>query len=164
ALVATLAFPAVAGAMVDTDVTAPASPTVWTDKADYNTGATVTLSSAGWAPGEAVHVVVNDTDGQTWSYSDDVTASDLGEVTEQFTLPTWFVAQYTVTATGDSGETDTTSFTDGNLNFQLATADTTQPTAAWSVAWLRYSDGSCTGVKQGGCGIASDSGSAGRRG
>ena len=34
ALVATLAFPAVAGAMVDTDVTAAASPTVWTDKAD----------------------------------------------------------------------------------------------------------------------------------
>jgi len=83
ALVATLAFPAVAGAMVDTDVTAAASPTVWTDKADYNPGATVTLSGAGWAPGEAVHVVVNDSDGQTWSYTDDVTASDLGELTDQ---------------------------------------------------------------------------------
>ena len=83
ALVATLAFPAVAGAMVDTDVTAAASPTVWTDKADYNPGATVALSGAGWAPGEVVHVVVNDSDGQTWSYTDDLTASDLGELTDQ---------------------------------------------------------------------------------
>jgi len=159
ALVATLAFPAMAGAMVDTDVTAPASPTVWSDKADYNPGATVTLSGAGWAPGEAVHVVVNDSDGQTWSYTDDVTASDLGELTDQFTLPTWFVAQYTVTATGESGETATTSFTDGNLNFRPATADTTQPTAAWSVDWARYSDGSCTVAKQSGSGTATYTGS-----
>jgi hypothetical protein len=160
ALVATLAFPAVAGAMVDTDVTAPASPTVWTDKADYNPGAAVTLSGAGWAPGEAVHVVVDDSDGQTWSYTDGVTASNLGELTDQFTLPTWFVANYTVTATGNSGETATTSFTDGNLNFKQATADTTQPTAAWSVDWLRYSDSSCTVVKQSGSGTATYIGSA----
>ncbi|HEX5251071.1 MAG TPA: MBG domain-containing protein, partial [Gaiellales bacterium] len=159
ALVATLAFPAVAGAMVDTDVTAPATPTVWTDKADYNPGATVTLSGAGWAPGEAVRVVVNDSDGQTWSYTDDVTASDLGELTDQFTLPTWFVATYTVAATGESGDTVTTSFTDGNLNFKQATADTTPPAAAWSVDWSRYSDASCTVVKQSGSGTATYTGS-----
>src|SRR6185437_14941977 len=69
-LAAMLALPAAAGAMVDTDVNPPAAPAIWSDRADYNPGATVTLSGAGWAPGEAVHIAVNDSDGQTWSYAD----------------------------------------------------------------------------------------------
>ena len=151
-LAAMLALPAAAGAMVDTEATPPSAPAVWTDKADYNPGATVTLYGGGWAPGEAVHLVVNDSDGQTWSYTDDVTASDVGELTDQVTLPAWFVAQYTVTATGDSGDTATTSFTDGNLNFLLATADTTQPTTSWSVSCFSWRGSSCqacgNGVRQ----------------
>ncbi len=153
-LAAMLALPAAAGAMVDTETPPPSAPAIWTDRADYNPGATVTLYGAGWAPGEAVHLVVNDSDGQTWSYTDDVTASDVGELTDQVTLPAWFVAQYTVTATGDSGSAATTSFTDGNLSFQLATADTTQPTASWSVSWVRYNDTTCTTLQQSGTGTA----------
>jgi hypothetical protein len=147
-----LALPAAAGAMVDVQVTPPSSPALWTDKADYNPGATVTLAGAGWGPGETVHIIVNDSDGQTWSFADDVTASDAGELTDQITLPAWFVAQYTVTATGDSGEAATASFTDGNLNFPLATADTTQPTTSYSVSWARYSDTACTTLQQSGTG------------
>ncbi|HEX5557035.1 MAG TPA: MBG domain-containing protein [Gaiellales bacterium] len=149
-LAAMLALPAAASAMVDPEVTPPSAPAVWTDKADYNPGATVTLYGAGWAPGEPVHLAVNDTDGQTWSFADDVVASDAGEVTDQLTLPAWFVAQYSVTATGASGATAATSFTDGNLHFLLATADTTQPTAAYSVDWTRYDDTACTSFKQSG--------------
>jgi hypothetical protein len=149
-LAAMLALPAAASAMVDPGVTPPSAPAVWTDKADYNPGATVTLYGAGWAPGEPVHLAVNDTDGQTWSFADDVVASDAGELTDQLTLPAWFVAQYSVTATGASGATAATSFTDGNLNFLLATADTTQPTAAYSVDWTRYDDTACTSFKQSG--------------
>jgi MBG domain-containing protein/Big-like domain-containing protein len=153
-MAAMLAVPAVAGAVVDTTVTPSSAPAIWTDKADYNPGATVTLYSAGWAPGEAVHLVVNDSDGQTWSFADDVVASEAGELTDQVTLPAWFVAQYSVTATGDSGATATTSFTDGNLTFQPATADTTQPTASYSVSWTRYNDTVCTTIQQSGTGTA----------
>ncbi len=158
-LAAALAFPAAAGAMTDTGTTAPSAPSVWTDKTDYNPGATVTLSGAGWEAGEAVHVSVNDGDGQTWSFADDVTASDAGEFTDEFTLPTWFVAEYSVTVTGSSGATAATSFTDGNLIFAQATVDTTQPTAAWSVSWLRYTDTSCTATRQNGAGTATYTGS-----
>jgi hypothetical protein len=153
-LAAMLALPAAAGAMVDTDVNPPAAPAIWSDRADYNPGATVTLYGAGWAPGEAVHIAVNDSDGQTWSYADDVTASDAGEITDQLTLPSWFVARYSVTATGASGETAATSFTDGNLSFQLATADTTLPTSSWTVSWSRYNDTTCTTLQQNGTGTA----------
>jgi hypothetical protein len=49
------------------------SPTISSDREDYNPGATVTLSGTGWGAGEAVHIFVNDDIGQTWSYSADVT-------------------------------------------------------------------------------------------
>ncbi|MGN6380959.1 MAG: MBG domain-containing protein, partial [Gaiellales bacterium] len=158
-LAAMLVFPAAASAMIDQQVSAPPSPTVWTDKSDYNPGATVTLFGAGWTPGETVHVFVNDADGQTWSYTNDVTVSDVGEFSHQFALPTWFVAAYTVTATDDAGQSVTTSFTDGNLSFAQATADTAPPTAAWSAGWTRYTDTSCTTAKQNGSGTATYTGS-----
>ena len=103
-LAAMLALPAAASAMVDPGVTPPSAPAVWTDKADYNPGATVTLYGAGWAPGEPVHLAVNDTDGQTWSFADDVVASDAGELTDQLTLPAWFVKHDVEEATADEDE------------------------------------------------------------
>jgi large repetitive protein len=96
-------------------VESPAPPQVWSDKADYAPGELVTLSGANWAPGEAVHIRVNDDAGQTWSRDVDVTAADDGTISDQFNLPTSFVALYTVTATGAQSGTASWSFTDGNV-------------------------------------------------
>jgi hypothetical protein len=96
-------------------IESPPPPQVWSDKADYAPGETVTLSGANWAPGEAVHIRVNDDAGQTWSRDVDVTAADDGTFIDQFNLPTLFVAVYSVTATGASSGTATWSFTDGDI-------------------------------------------------
>jgi len=101
-------------------VESPPPPSVWSDKADYAPGETVTLSGASWAPGEAVHIRVNDDAGQTWSRDVDVTAADDGTISDQFALPTSFVALYTVTATGAQSGTATWSFTDANVRFDIA--------------------------------------------
>ena len=86
-------------------------PTIASDKADYRPGETVTLTGAGWASGEAVHIVVNDTINKSWQHTADVTADDGGNVTDVFDLPAYFISDYDVTATGPSG-TATTTFTD----------------------------------------------------
>src|SRR5947209_7341169 len=83
----------VGGAGAATDG-AGAPPTITSDKADYAPGETVTLTGAGWQPGESVHIFVNDDAGQTWSHSADVTADSARNVTDQFQLPNWFVAHY----------------------------------------------------------------------
>src|SRR6266581_4863855 len=46
---------------------AASGATITSDKEDYAPGATVTLTGAGWASGEAVHIFVNDSVGNTWS-------------------------------------------------------------------------------------------------
>src|SRR5580765_910309 len=86
--------------------TSPAStftPTIHSDQEDYNPGATVTLSGAGWGPSESVHIVVNDDKSQPWSYATDATADLSGGFSVQFQLPTSFAAAYAVQATGSSG-------------------------------------------------------------
>src|SRR4029079_17608769 len=93
----------------------PRPPSVWSDKADYAPGEQVTLSGADWAPGESVHIRVNDDAGETWRRDVDVTADENGAISDQFNPPDWFVAQYSVTATGASSGTATWSFTDGNI-------------------------------------------------
>src|SRR6266550_5423889 len=103
-------------------VESPPPPQVWSDKADYAPGEHVTLSGANWAVGESVHIRVNDDAGQTWSRDVDVTAGDDGTISDQFNLPDWFVAQYTVTATGASSGTATWTFTDGNVTLHPAPA------------------------------------------
>ncbi|MBK6440844.1 MAG: hypothetical protein IPH27_05605 [Actinomycetales bacterium] len=94
------------------------TPTLTSDKADYPPGGAVVLSGTGWASGEQVHITVNDDAGQTWSLSSGVNGAPVdpvanlgGEFTYSFTLPSWFVASYTATATGPSGTVSTT-FTD----------------------------------------------------
>ena len=79
--------------------TAP-PPQIWSDKADYAPGEAVVLSGANWAPGDSVHIRVNDDAGATWSRDVDVTADASGAISDQFNLPDWFVATYSVTATG----------------------------------------------------------------
>jgi hypothetical protein len=91
-------------------------PTIASDKSDYAPGELVTLSGSNWQAGEAVHIFVNDDGGMTWSRNADVVADDSGDITDQFSLPNWFVATYSVFATGDASGTVTTSFTDGTIN------------------------------------------------
>ena len=84
------------------------SPSVSSDKEDYNPGGTVTLTGHNWDANESVHVFVNDDVGQSWSYARDVNADASGDFSIQFQLPTSFVATYSVTATGPTGSTATT--------------------------------------------------------
>jgi hypothetical protein len=140
AFVAFFAFSGGALAMRETAATAPS---VVSDQADYTPGSTVTLTGANWGAGEAVHIFVNDDAGQTWSHNADVAADDAGNFRYQFQLPNFFVADYSVTATGSSGATATTTFTDGNVSFALATADTVTP-SSWAVNWTKYDDSTCT--------------------
>ena len=114
-LVALLAFAGNAGAVTLTGGTGT-DPWISSDLPDYAPGSTVNLLGGSWQPGEAVHIVVNDNLGQTWAWSDDVTADSGGGISDSLTLPEWFVASYSVTATGASGSAATSSFTDGNVN------------------------------------------------
>jgi hypothetical protein len=124
-----------AGAAVE----APPPPRVWSDQADYAPGALVTLAGTDWAPGETVRVVVNDDGGQTWRREVDVTADEAGAIADQFTLPDWFVATYSVTATGPISGTATTVFSDGNIEFQLATNGQSAPAnVSWKVTWNHW--------------------------
>ena len=96
-----------------TTSTSPFTPTISSDKENYLPGATVRLTGAGWGAGEGVHIFINDDVGQAWSYNGDVTADSTGVFTSQVTLPSFFIADYTVTATGTSGAIAKAAFTDG---------------------------------------------------
>ena len=92
--------------------------TIVSDKADYSPGETVVLTGEGWQPGEAVQIVVKDDGLQTeaWQHDATVTADEHGTISDQFELPTWVVATYTVTATGEVSGTAFTTFTDAYVN------------------------------------------------
>ncbi|MBA2313409.1 MAG: hypothetical protein H0V97_11520, partial [Actinobacteria bacterium] len=94
--------------------------TISSDRGDYAPGETVALSGSNWQPGELVHIRVNDDQGKTWSRDVDVIAGIDGSITDQFQLPDWFVALYTVTATGPQSGTAATSFTDGTVAIRNA--------------------------------------------
>jgi hypothetical protein len=107
-------------------------PSIASDLADYPPGGLVTLSGANWQPGEAVHIFVNDDAGSTWFRNVDVVADEAGTIGDQFNLPNWFVAQYSVTATGDSGVARTT-FTDA-VSTTTSLASSPNPSADGSSA------------------------------
>ena len=121
---------------------AQAAPTIQSDKDDYEPGELVTLTGSGWQAAESVHIFVNDDIGQTWSRDVDVTADASGNITDQFNLPDWFVATYSVKATGESGALATTSFLDSNVQVgaNLSTGNST------NVGWQRYNSTDCTGT------------------
>jgi hypothetical protein len=114
-LVAFLTFAGYARAEVES----PPPPQIWSDKADYSPGELVTLSGTNWAPGESVHIRVNDDADESWRRDVDVVADENGAIVDQFNLPDWFVAVYSVTATGAISGTATWSFTDGNVTLHL---------------------------------------------
>jgi VCBS repeat-containing protein len=119
--------------------TAPA-PTIQSDKADYSSGELVTLTGSNWQPGESVNIVVNDDAGQTWNRNVNVTADQSGNISDSFNLPDWFVATYSVKATGASGAIATTSFTDGQVKVEtVGTGGASAP-----ISWVRYSNTTCT--------------------
>ena len=85
----------------------------------------MTLSGTGWLPSEGVNIIVNDDAGESWRRDVNVTADLTGNVVDTFTLPDWFVATYSVRATGLlSGAVVTTSFTDAGgaytINYSAA--------------------------------------------
>ena len=124
-LMAALAFANSGRAAVET----PPPPSVWSDKADYAPGEQVTLSGANWAPGESVHIRVNDDAGETWRRDVDVTAAEDGAISDEFNLPDWFVAVYTVTATGASSGAVTWTFTDA-VNTTTGVASSLNPSTS----------------------------------
>jgi hypothetical protein len=109
-----VAAPAGTGFAMGTDVYG--APSISSDQADYAPGSSVTLTGANWQPGEVVHIVVNDDQGQSWSHTADVTADATGMLQDQFTLPSWFVASYSVTATGPVTGTAVATFTDASIS------------------------------------------------
>ena len=76
------------------------NPTISSDKDDYPPGGAVILTGTNWQPGEIVHIRVNDDAGESWRRDVDVIADGNGTIRDEFQLPAWFVATYTVTATG----------------------------------------------------------------
>ena len=101
----------VLGLLVVTGAGATETPTITTDQADYTPGATVTLTSSGWDANAAVHILVNDNVGASWSYNADVTANGDGAFTHSFKISDTLIAAYTVTATSATASA-TTTFTD----------------------------------------------------
>jgi MBG domain (YGX type) len=128
-LVALLVFAGAARA--DVYASADFAPSVWSDKDDYAPGELVTLSGALWQPGEVVHVRVNDDQGSTWSRDADVTADELGMITDRFNLPGWFVATYSVRAVGSSGAVATYAFTDSSVTMTFPAAGATYTLGQW---------------------------------
>lgn len=120
---------------------ADTTPWVASDKADYAPGSAVILSGGNWQAGESVHLYVNDNAGSSWSWNDTVTADPSGNITDQLTLPNWFVATYSVTATGSSGDSATTSFTDAQ---QLIKPGPSGSGVTFTVTFVTYTDSSCS--------------------
>ncbi|MGH2455416.1 MAG: OmpL47-type beta-barrel domain-containing protein [Candidatus Limnocylindria bacterium] len=89
-------------------------PTIQSDLEDYPPGGFVTLTGTNWYAGESVHIFVNDDWGSSWNRHVDVTADDAGNIIDQFNLPNWFVAEYSVVATGELSGVANTTFTDSN--------------------------------------------------
>src|SRR5215210_5195038 len=126
----------------DTSGSTSPSPTISSDKADYSPGELVTLTGSGWQAGESVHIVVNDDEGQTWKRDVYVDADASGNISDSFNLPDWFVATYTVTATGTQSGVATTTFTDGTVRVRAVGTAGTQPTLNWEL----YNNTTCTGT------------------
>ena len=88
----------------------PQAPTVSSGESSYAPGATVQLTGANWAPGSAVHVVVDDDQSDQWTHVADLTADSAGAISDSFSLPPALTGNFTVTATADPDRSATASF------------------------------------------------------
>src|SRR3954451_18855711 len=126
--------------------TASSPPSIASDQSDYAAGSIVTLTGADWQGDNSVHVVVDDTNGRTWSRSVDVGVAADGSITDTFTLPSNFVAVYEVTATGnDTLRQATTSFTDA----AISVSNTQGETATAGVPSGSYTNGDIKSYREG---------------
>jgi hypothetical protein len=89
-----------------------AAARIWTAKTDYVPSELVDINGSGFAAGETVELFVDDDQTKSWTHSATVTADENGKFYYEFRLPDWFVAVYTVTATGDQGTEAVTEFDD----------------------------------------------------
>src|SRR3954452_17139516 len=88
-------------------------PTISSDQADYTAGSLVKLDGTNWTGDSSVTIFVDDAGGHTWQHTADVPVAPDGAIHDEFTLSLNFIANYSVTATGDqTGTVATTSFTD----------------------------------------------------
>jgi hypothetical protein len=127
------------------DTSTPAAPTIQSDKADYAPGELVTLTGSGWQAGESVNIVVNDDVGQSWNRNVNVIADPSGNISDSFNLPNWFVATYSVTATGAQSGVATTSFTDQSIEVR-AQAGTTNLAVTFPAGSVdRFNNLTCAG-------------------
>src|SRR3954451_14208012 len=126
--------------------TASSPPSIASDQSDYAAGSIVTLTGADWQGDNSVHVVVDDTNGRTWSRSVDVGVAADGSITDTFTLPSNFVAVYEFTATGnDTLRQATTSFTDA----AISVSNTQGETATAGVPSGSYTNGDIKSYREG---------------
>jgi len=89
-------------------------PTITSDASDYAPGSLATLTGAGWGAGEEVQVVITGSDGVVYQDSS-VTADEGGGFVVLFQLPEQEVPYFEVVATGSSGASATTAFSDGRF-------------------------------------------------
>ncbi len=120
------------------------TPTIKSDLEDYPPGGLVTLTGTGWQPGESVHIYVNDDWGSSWSRHVDVTADASGAITDQFNLPNWFVALYSVVATGAESGQALATFTDASLTVKRGPTGS-PPNLTFNVGVVRgFATNTCT--------------------
>jgi len=144
--VALVAAASMSGAIVAVASVAHAEtaiPTITSDKGDYAPGEDVHLAGSGWLAQEDVHIAVDDSEGASWHYEVNAQADDAGTFGVDFTLPNWFVATYSVVATGASGAVATTTFTDSNVQVRGQVGGTA---LAVEVTWVSYSTSDCSGT------------------
>jgi hypothetical protein len=101
---------------------------VWTDKEDYQPGDTVTITGAGWWPGEVVHINITEDREDHSDHVYDVKADEEGKFVhaELVMDEDHLGVHFTLTATGqESGYVATTTFTDAAPNVQSFKLDET---------------------------------------
>jgi hypothetical protein len=87
-------------------------PFIASEKDDYAPAELVGLVGGNWVPDESVEIVVDDEEGRSWRQTGQAVADADGNLAYYVRLPDWFVATYTVTATGQLSGKVTTTFAD----------------------------------------------------
>ena len=96
------------------------------------------MTGTGWGSGESVDIQVDDDQNRTWSLNSDPdpVAGASGGLTYEFTLPTHFVATYTIVATGSSGATATVQFADGSSSTSVSQNDADNNSTKENCNWV----------------------------
>src|SRR5436190_11925852 len=108
-----MTFGAPMSALAAPQAQATVAPTVTSDLADYTPGQLVTLSGTGWEGDTTVTITGVDAVPTVYHDTDQVQVQADGTINDSFNLPSTFIDQYFVTATGvQTGRVATTTFTD----------------------------------------------------